>query len=253
MRVEIPKNVYTAILGLMLPDPNRNEIQANSSSLITQNLEAEKADIGLIPSLDLIKHKDLYVSRRVAVSFDGILSNAYFYFVPDQQDFDEIFLQGDVSSNEIILSSILFKERFNKEVKITLDKQPLDFANKNYCIVGNANLDEALFNNGVSFADQIAALIEYPYTNFVLASKSEEKLKNFVSNIGEIDKLIEDKISEILDNVQFNPKAKQFIRNNLNTVYYEMTENEVNGLNELLKLPYFYEITDDIVEIKFAD
>lgn len=253
MRLEIPKNVYTAILGLVFPDPNRNEIQANDSSLIVQNLESEKTDIGVIPSLDLIKHKDLYVSRKAAVSFDGILSNAYFYFVPQQQDFDEIFLQGDVSSNEIILSSILFKERFNKDVKITLDKQPLDFANKNYCIVGNANLDEALFNNGVSFADQVAALLDLPYTNFLLASKSEEKLKSFVSNMGEIDKLIEDKISDLLDNVQFNPKAKQFIRNNLNTVYYEMTENEVNGLNELLRLPYFYEITNDIIETKFVD
>ena len=252
MNLEIPKNIFAAIFALSLPDSKKPNITVNSSSLISQNLEQDKIDLGLIPSFDLVKHKELFVSRNVAVSFDGILSNAYFYFIPGQEDFKEIFLNGDVSSNEIILSKILFKERYNKDVKITLDSQPFKPNQKNYCLIGNENFESENFRQGVSFADQTVALIDYPYVNFVLASKSQEKLQQFTDYTKEWDKKIEDSIGEILSEIDFSEEVNAFIRNNLNTVYYEMTKNEEEGLNELLRLPYFHGIIGDIIEVKYV-
>ncbi|KAB2844186.1 MAG: hypothetical protein F9K45_05190, partial [Melioribacteraceae bacterium] len=113
MKVVIPQNIYAAIFAINLPGEIKNNIKVTASSLIANEIEKGNSDIGLMPTFDLINHKDFFVSGKAALSFDGILSNTYFYFVPGTEKISEIFLRGDISSNEIILSKILFSERFN--------------------------------------------------------------------------------------------------------------------------------------------
>lgn len=124
----------------------------------------------------------------MGISFDGVLSNTYIYFEPDQLDFKELFLRGDVSTNEIILSKILFSEKYARDVNVVLDTQDVDFDNNNYIIVGNENLGYNPIDKGMSFADQIASLIDHPYVNFVLASKNEGNIIELEQTLVELDK-----------------------------------------------------------------
>lgn len=252
MKVVIPQNIYAAIFAINLPGEIKNNIKVTASSLIANEIEKGNSDIGLMPTFDLINHKDFFVSGKAALSFDGILSNTYFYFVPGTEKISEIFLRGDISSNEIILSKILFSERFNSDVKLTLDTSEIIDDNKNYIIAGNDNFGSLDFNKGISFADQVAEMIDYPYVNYVWISKDEETLKEFNSYFNEVDKTVEDRIATILQSMSFRKEVKEFIEENLSGVYFEITENEIAGLHELLKLPYYHGITKEMFELKFV-
>ena len=105
----------------------------------------------------------------------------------------------------------------------------------------------------MSFSDQVAELLDYPYINFVLASKDENLIKDFNSTFESIDRKVEDEISEILNKLDLNEETNEFIRMNLNSVYFDMTPNEVEGLKELYKLLFYHGLIEDLFEIKFVD
>ncbi|MCK7522174.1 MAG: hypothetical protein MZV64_33125 [Ignavibacteriales bacterium] len=148
---------------------------------MSKEFSNDKDSVGLIPTMDLITNKDLFVSSEIGISFDALLSNSYIHFKEEQETIDELFLRGDVTSNEVILSKILFKEFYDVEIKTTLlNREVTDFKD-NLLIIGDENYEKELFLNGLSFAEEIIELINAPYVNFVLAGNSEETLKDFNS------------------------------------------------------------------------
>ena len=74
-----------------------------------------------------------------------------------------------MSSCEVILSKILFKELYNSEIKIILKTGSGFEDDKNYIITGDMNFREDLFIRGFSFAEEVAELINLPYVNYVFA------------------------------------------------------------------------------------
>lgn len=252
MKLIVPRNIYSAIFTLSLPDETKESIKVESSSLIIRELKNGGADIGLIPSVDLLKHNDLFISKKIGISFDGLLSNSYLHLIPETSTFSDIYLNGDVTSNEIVLSKILFKERFNSDVVIHLDSNQPEFGEKNYLIVGNNNLLDKCFAKGISFSDQIAEIIDRPYVNFVLASPDQNKLKKFTEEMENWDKKIEDNLENYLKKIDEKEEVSEFIRLNFNSAYFEITENEVDALNDLLKLPFYHGMIDEIVELKWV-
>jgi hypothetical protein len=252
MKIFLPSSIYSAILGIMLPDDLKSEIEIVPASLITDKLVNTENSIGLIPSMDLLKNNKLHVSKKIALSFDGALSQSYFYFMPDQNKFDKVLLRGDVTSNEVILSKILFAEKYGFDSEIVLDTNMVDFEEDNYLISGQENNDVLIKRNGVSFADQVADYINYPYVNFLLSSSNDELIKELVSKLSSLDEKVEDEIFSILDKFSFDDSLKKYIAENIDTVYFEMTDNEVEGLNELLKLPYYHGVIEDLIEVKFV-
>ncbi len=252
MKIIIPQNLYAAIFALVLPDDMKSGLEVLASSLISKEIEQDDNSIGLIPTCDLLTHQELYVSKKFAISFDDILSNSFLYFNQEGNSLSEILLQGDISSNDVILTKILFKEKYDTETNVILDANTEREAGKNYIIVGNENFDLKNFNEGFSFSDQVADLIDFPYVNFVFASKSKEAIEKFNSSLEKLDDKVEDKIDEILDKIDYEEEIRKFIKLNLNSVYYDLTENEVEGIKELIKLTYYLNIVDDMFEIKFV-
>lgn len=252
MNIIIPQNIYSALFAFSLPDNLKENIIIKESSLIIKELEKNKDNVGLIPSLDLLLHPEIFVSETFAVSFDGLLSNSYLYFMPEQNGLKKILLRGDLSSNDLILSKILFPEQYGIEPEFALDTQPIDFEKNNYLIVGIENDTLPIVNNGVSFADHIAELIDFPYVNFVLASYNEQNLKQINEKIKITNEKITNHLPNYLAKLQLNSKLNDFVLENLNSLYYDFTENEKIALNELLKLPYYHAITKDLVEVKFV-
>ena len=252
MNLAIPQNIYTALFAMALPDELKEGVNVQASSLITKELKEGKFDIGLIPSCDLLTHKDLFISKTCGLSFDGALSNSYIYFVPEQQNFKKILLRGDISSNDLVLSKILFAEQYGIEAEFSIDTGEINFDNNNYLVAGLENNQYAVTQNGVSFADQLAELIDYPYVNFVLASTSEEKLKNFTSKLEKIDEDISSKLETLMNKLGIDTKLQTLIKENKGSVYFNLTENEIEGLNEQIKLAYYHKIIEDIFEVNFV-
>ena len=254
MKLLIPQSIYSAIFAMTLNDEMQSSTIVKPASMIAQELENSTDAIGLMPSCDLYKHKNLFVSRRGAVSFDGVLSNSYIYFSPEQEKFDDIYLRGDISTNEIILSKILFAERYETDVNVNLDTSTgkPDFSERNYIIAGNENLDYEPFEAAMSYSDQISALLDAPYVNFVFASNNESLLADFNANFENIDQTVEDNIVQFLEKVDLVESLRQKIISGLNSVYYEMTEVEAESLNDLLRLPFYKGIFKDIIDVKFV-
>ena len=138
-----------------------------------------KNSIGLIPSLDLIPFKDLFISSKIGISFNALLSNSYIHFKEGQENLQQLFLKGDVTTNEVMLSKILFKEFYEVDITPTLVKDSSANLDETTIIVGDENYQKDLFLNGLSFAEEIIELISGPYINFVLAGASDSIVKEF--------------------------------------------------------------------------
>ncbi|MCF6271414.1 MAG: hypothetical protein L3J41_17010 [Melioribacteraceae bacterium] len=252
MNIIIPQNIFSALFALSLPNKYKDKVIIKESSLISQDLEKDKKNIALIPSLDLLKHQELFVSKKIGISFGGILSNSYFYFIPEQTTFNKILLKGDLSSNDIILSKILFPELFGVEPEFAIDVNPIDFQNNNYLIVGVDNESYPITKNGISFTEQIDGMIDLPYVNFVLASYEKDSLLEVENELLGLDEKIEKQIDELFGKLKLDSDLRNYLLDNFQSVYYDFTEIEVEGLTELLKLPYYHGIVEDLVDIKFV-
>ncbi len=251
MKLITPKNFFTSVLAEAI---NKNELELFfvEASLIGKELEYNTSAIGLIPSLDLINHRNLFVSSKYAVSFDGMLSNSFFYFHENERRFEKITLRGDVSLNDIILTKILFSERFSSQAEITLDTGNAPTKGKDYLVVGDENYSSWDFKKGISFSDEVSDMLDFPYVNFVFVSPDQNSLNTFHELIGQIDETIEDKIDTILPILNLPDKAKSFIKENLDSLYYQMTSNETEALNELIRLLFYHGIIEDLFDVKFV-
>lgn len=252
MKLLLPNNIFARLFLKSLPEALKGNVAFAPSSELSLKLSQDEADIALIPSLDLIKHKDFFISGRNAISFDGNLSSAFLYFQPDKENLSDIYFAGDVSVNELLLSEILFREKYSLDIKLHLSTGALNLSERNYMIVGDANYKDSMLDHQFSFADELSNMLELPYVNFVLASRQQESISSFCDGLENLDMNIEDNAEQMISGFHLEERTAEFVRNNLNSVYFEITEPEQEGLLELLKLPYYHGRMDDIIEPKLV-
>ena len=175
------------------------------------------------------------------------MSNSYIYY-SNQQDLTEIKIAGDVSTVEIILSKILFNELYKKDININIQtKLPANEISDNLIIVGDDNFRSERIDNAISFAEEVIEIISLPFVNFILASPNSALLKEY-----------SDKMKNSLNNgklksskVDFDLAGASLIQNNLDKVFFNLTEQDIEGINQLIQLPFYYGILKDIIEVKF--
>jgi hypothetical protein len=251
MKIISPKNIFATILLESLPKDAGIEIQYVEAALASKKLDEDTTAVALIPTLDLINHKTFFVSSKYGISFDGELSNSFLHFLKEKKSLEKIYLRGDVCLNEIILSKILFSERYSTEIEINLEASSLPTGDKHYIIVGDENLIHWKCEDGISFSDEIADMIDFPYVNFVFASQDKDSIAALNKLFEQAGRNIEEQVGKILLEIKYPKEATAFVKQNLDTVYFDLTENEVNAVNELIKLVYYHGILDDIFDVKF--
>ncbi len=121
-KILLPQNIFSKIFLSELKLNDGDTFEFHPASIIAKKLLQEENSVGLIPTLDLLTFKDLYVSSKLGISFNALLSNSYIHFKEGQETLEQIFLKGDVTTNEIILSKILFKEFYDVDVTPSLVK-----------------------------------------------------------------------------------------------------------------------------------
>ncbi len=247
----LPANIFSKIFLSEIADKSNLYVEFLPAALIAKKISDETNSVGLIPSMDLIPNKDLFVSSEIGISFNALLSNSYIHFKEEQETIDELFLKGDVTSNEVILSRILFKEFYDVEIKTTLlNKEVSDFKN-NLLIIGDENYEKELFLNGLSFSEEIVELISAPYVNFVLASVSDDAIKEFTSNYknsftnGHSDNF------EMLFPT-FPQTSFDFLSVNVQHLIFDFDEQDREGIVQLLQMPYYHGMLKEMIDVKFV-
>jgi predicted solute-binding protein len=228
------------------------ELLYQKSSLIHKDLEYNTTSVAMIPSLDLINHRNIFVSHKFAVSFTGALSNSYLYFVKGRKKFKKINMFGDINLNDAILSKILFVEKYSSLIELVPENKNMIENTKDYLVTGDENFNNNNYENAISFADLISDMIEMPYVNFIFASQDKKSLIEFNNCIENINDKIIMNVDSVLANSQFDNGACKFVKENFNSVYYDVTKNEINSLNELIRLLFYHGIIEDIFEMNFV-
>ncbi|MBN2572678.1 MAG: hypothetical protein JXA68_11160 [Ignavibacteriales bacterium] len=250
MEFALPQNIFTSIFIKNLPKDIQNMVEYLPSSLLLKNFSAQDYDIGLVPSCDIIlSENNFFVSNKYAISFDGKLSNSNFYF--KNNDIKNLHVKGDVSKNEILLTKILFLEKYDIDVELALDIYTSEIQNENLLLVGDENLKRENLEQGISFADYFAELLDYPYVNYLLVAKEKEVLFDFAKHLECLDIRIEDNLELLLNELEIDTDVKKLFIDNFNSVYYELTKNEIDGIKEMVKLMYYYGQIDNIRELNF--
>jgi hypothetical protein len=247
----IPNNIFTKIFLSEMQLSDEYLVEYSPASLISSKIIENENSIGLIPTLDLLTHIDFYISSQIGISFNALLSNSYIHFKDGQETIEEIFLKGDVSSNEIILSKILFKEFYDIDVKQILVKDVQSHQEDNLLIVGDENYVKELFLNGLSFAEEVIELISAPYVNFTLAGLSEKGIKEFSHKfIGDFKIGHSEKYEDLLNG--FPRTSLDFISVNIQHTVFDLEDQDLEGIKSLLQMPYYHGIIKDIIDIKFV-
>jgi hypothetical protein len=250
MKILFPKNIYTSIIAVSLPDSLKNNLQFQPASSITSMIEKDNDSIALISSTDIVNHRELFISKKFGISFEGSLCNSYLYFSEDRS-LQSLNIAGDVSSLEAIISKILFKELYNSDVEIGLSAS-LKKEKNNLLLVGEQNFyDDKLFD-GISFSEEIIELISLPFVNFVLASSDEKLIKENESLLLEIIPNVYSNFDSIQQYFSFNEKTLNYIKQNISSLVLEFDMQDIEGFLQLIRMPYFYGIVKDIVDVKFV-
>jgi hypothetical protein len=210
----------------------------------------------LVPLMDLLKNKDLYISGSFGISFEGALNPSYIYFKNSpagsgKNEFKEINVAGDISSTEIILAKILFDELYDSSVSINILKQDDSLSGKDVIVTGDKNFSDELIFSGISFSEEVIDMLSLPYTCFVLASKNETILKNLNDSLSNLSGRIYDEVEKDF-RFDFSPGIKEYIQQNISSLILDLDNNDRDAIDQLLQLPYLHGMIENIIDIKFV-
>jgi hypothetical protein len=252
MEIFIPDNIFARILSSAFDEKDTNNLQLSPSGLLSKKVSEAKNAVGLIPTLDLLNHKDFFVSQSLGISFDESISNSYIYFNQKEKLVDEITLAGDVSSNEGILAKILFSENYGIDIQLSFEKINGGLSDKNRILVGDRNFIENNLASGISFTEEIIEMISAPYVNFVFASDSENALKKFHSKYKKIISMLN--LEEVFENSEMSiiSSSNNYLSENLQHIVFDFDKQDLEGVKQLLQLPYLHGIIKDLIDVKFV-
>jgi hypothetical protein len=251
MHIYFPQNIFADLIKNSLSEKLSSMVKFLPAPLITNEILKDSNSIGLIPTLDLIRHKDFFVSGSFGISFEESLCNSYLYYNSERRNLDELSIIGDISSNEVIGAKLIFKELYNTEIKLKLLTASTNIEGNNIICVGDINFEGDKYLKGVSFAEEIIEVLSLPYVNFVLAAVNQKPIENFNKSIDDIQGKVYNLVEGGNYGRNLSEDSKQIFRQNIASFICNLDDQDIDGINQLLRLPYFHEIISDIVEVKY--
>lgn len=252
MKILFPQNIFSNLIADSLPAEIKENITFLPSSLITSELLKSEKAVGLVPTMDLIKHNQLFVSKDFGLSFEGSLCNSYLYFNDSRRQLKDISLSGDVSSVEVVLCKILFKELYDADIEVKILKEEPKAIKQNLLLVGDDNFMQQRYEQGISFSEEIIEALSLPFVNYIFSSIDKSSLE-FMND------LLRDKSAVIYSNVDDEKFGKNlpnelrsYIRDNIASFVIDFDNQDIEGINQTIRLPYFYGMVKDIVEVNYV-
>ncbi|MFA4923192.1 MAG: hypothetical protein WC557_03260 [Ignavibacteriaceae bacterium] len=254
MKYLFPDNLFSLFFAFSFSEEEKKLISFLPSAQITAALGKETNAIGLIPTLDLLTHEELFISKLGGVSFESEFCNSYFYYPSkgNQEKVTEIALTGDVSSLEAILCKILFAELYGQQVKISLKANQVDETETPLLLVGDANLKNGKLFTGISFADEAIEILSAPFVNFIFAGKEKETVEAFNSKFKLLLPKFYESILPFISSLNFATEVKYKIKQEFSSFVFEFDSMDIDGISQLTRLPYYHGMIKEIIDIKFV-
>ena len=237
-----------------MSEEERKQIVFLPSTQLTAALLKDKKSIGLIPTLDLIKHEELFVSKLGGISFESVLCNSYFYYAAggDKKKITEVSLTGDVSSNEAILCKILFAELYDQQVKISLQSGNEITSETPLLVVGDNNFVNEKCLTGVSFADEAIEILSAPFVNFVFASQIKQNIEDFNSSFASLIPKYYESVLPFISSLDYSEEFRNKIKQEFSSFVFDFDSMDIDGIAQLTRLPYYHGMIKEIIDIKFV-
>ncbi len=252
MKLFFPENIFAQLIIDNLPADLKKNIITKPSSLIASEINQNESSVGLLPTTDLLKYKDLFVSKSFGISFEGSLCNSYIYYNSAQKDISEVNLLGDISSVEVLLCKIIYSEMYDSKIEIKISTDEKDVVNKNILLAGNKNFVDNRFLAGISFAEEIVDTLSLPFVNYVFASKEKSLVEQLNILMKGISGLVYDQVEEMNFKFDFTEEVKSYIKDNISSFVIDFKDQDLEGINQLIRLPYYHGIINDIIEVRFV-
>jgi len=250
MSVFLPDNIFTRSLFAVFNSEDKEKVVFESSSMLAKNLNEKKDSIAFIPTLELITNQHFHISRSFGLSFDGLLCNSYIYFDSEQEQIGKIKIAGDISPMEVIMSKILFKELYNSDVELIISIDPEDVISGTHVIIGDGNFANSKFEGGLSFAEEVVQLNSVPYVNYVLASNEKNLLEEWTSRV--LPKLEKIEFPGLNTGTNIDERSEKFIKENSSHIYLNFEQQDIVGINELIRMTYYHGIIKELFEVNFV-
>ena len=109
-------------------------------------------------------------------------------------------------------------------------------------ISGDENFKDASYKKGISFSEEMHDVVSAPYVNFILASNNKKIIEDY-SEV--LLKAIELFNCNTESQFNFDIKSEEFIKENMVSVVYKLSEQDIVGVKELVGLPYYYGFTKE--------
>ncbi len=248
-KIGLPDNIFTNMLASSFPREFYSFYYLSNSEIL-KSLINEQIDLAIIPSLEIQNENKIYVSRKLGIAFDGPLSDDYLYYVKDT--LNVLKIAGSVSLNEILLSKIIFKENYDTEpIQEVLPSVPSSFS-ENFLVSGDENFTLGIYQKGDSFAEHVSDFIDTPYLKYIVVSLHKENIEMLHQNTFNPEAEIEVTFPSILKSLGYNEKIIDFVKQNFDGIYFEQTENEINGFEEMRKLPFYYGYFEEVKDIIYV-
>lgn len=251
MNIYFPKNIFTEVIRNSVNEEIASQISFHPSSLIARKIIKDSGSVGLIPTMDLLGHKDLFVSKSFGISFEESLCNSYLYFQTHGASIKEVNLLGDLSSNEAIIGKLIMRELYGVDVQMNLLTGSQNQDNKDIISVGDINFENDKFLSGISFAEEVIEVLSLPYVNFILVSTEKSALENFHSSIGNIQPQIYLQVEVENFGNSFSEKTKMKIKEDISSFVCGLDDQDRDGIDQLLRLAFYHEMISEIIEVKF--
>ncbi len=252
MKITFPSNIFSTVLAQAFDKEMRENIQYTESALLSSILESGKADIVMLPTLDLLKHHNCFVSSRFGISFEGGISHSYIYFSESEKSIKDITLAGDFSSVEAILAKILFHELYDQSITVSISPSKIIDGTKNIMLAGDLNFESDNYSRGLNFADELIEITGHPFVNFVFASNNKDTLLEFEARLEGIEENIYKMVAEPDWGSHLSATTQAFFKENFQHVIYEFDESDQRGIEQTVHLCYYHGIIPEVFDIKFT-
>jgi hypothetical protein len=95
-------------------------------------------------------------------------------------------------------------------------------------------------------------MISAPYVNFVFASESEKEIAQFNSKYKDVISALNS--FEVFENTPEYAAlpAKDYLADNLQHVMFNLNDQDFEGIQKLLQMPYLNGIIKNMIDVKFV-
>jgi len=130
MQLYFPDNIFARVFFDGFVDELKEKVNFLPSSILSKTINDNKHSAALIPTLELITNKDLFVSKSVGISFTGQLSNSFIYYEPGLKEVEKIKLLLMISNKMIIIKLLSMQTTYKAVFTFTILQQAIT---EGYC------------------------------------------------------------------------------------------------------------------------